>query len=192
MTTRRDALKLAAAGLTTAVAAVSARLAPANEIGAAGVLCRAVFDERYGECRVFSREIERRGVAISSLRNDVAALWYQDLRTQLRVSRLPFAGLTDRAALFCLEELSRDVGMRVRIRVDRIVERDGRVRYEVNEAADTGEAARRCVADESFGCAMARLASELDSRGAQCMAAQKRTGPFDPPNGTALVAWVIA
>lgn len=141
---------------------------------------------------MFAREIERRGVATSGIRNDVAALWYQDLRTQLRVTRLPFAGLTDRAALFCFEELARDVGMKVRYRVDRVLEQEGRVRHEIHGAPVAVEAARNIGADENFGRAMAQLAIEFDGRLAGSMAAQRRTGPFGPRNGTALVAWIIA
>lgn len=192
MINRRDALKLGAAGITAAAAAVSTRLVAANGLCSAGGLCRAVFDERDGECRVFAREIERRGVATSGIRNDVAALWYQDLRTQLRVTRLPFAGLTDRAALFCFEELARDVGMKVRYRVDRVLEQEGRVRHEIHGAPVAVEAARNIGADENFGRAMAQLAIEFDGRLAGSMAAQRRTGPFGPRNGTALVAWIIA
>lgn len=192
MTSRRDALKLGAAGVAAALASVSTLPAVAIGIGAAGGLCRAVFDERYGECLVFARELEYRGVATNSIRNDVAALWYQDLRPQLRTTPLPFAGLTDRAALFCFEELARDVGMKVLCRVDRTIEQDGRVRHEVNGPAAAIEAARSLGADESFGRAMARLVSHMDRRESRSIAAQKRTGPFGPQNGTALVAWVIA
>ena len=124
-------------------------------------LCRAVFDERYDECLVFARELEYRGVLTRGIRNDVAALWYEDLRPQLRQTSLPFAGLTDRAALFCLEELARDVGMKVLYRIDRTVEQDGRVRHDVTGSAAVVEAARNLgaeklwasdgVADEPYG-----------------------------------------
>ena len=192
MITRRNALKLGAAGAAAAVASVSTRSMAALGIGSTGGLGRAVFDERYHEAHAFARELEHLGVATSRIRGDVAALWYQDLRAQLQTTVLPFAGLTDRAALFCFEELARDVGMKVRYRVDRVLEQAGRVRHEVHGAPAAVEATRNLGADENFGRAMARLAAEFDGRLAGSMAAQRRTGPFGPRNGTALVAWIIA
>lgn len=191
MISRRDALKIGA-GVAAALASVSIRPAVAIGIGSAGGLCRAVFDERYGECLVFAQELGFRGVATSNVRDNIAALWYQALRTQLRITRLPFAGLTDRAALFCFEELARDVGMKVRYRVDCVLEQGGRVRHEVTGDLAAVEAARGPGTDESFGRAMAQLVSQQDGRSSRSVAAQKRTGPFGPKNGTALVAWVIA
>ena len=81
-------------------------------------LCGAVFDERFDECLAFAGEMNRRGVVTSGIRGDVAKLWYEDLRARLRQGPAPIAGLTDRLALFCLEELARDVGMKVFFRVD--------------------------------------------------------------------------
>ena len=192
MISRRNVLRLAAASLAGTFASVSGASTAANRIGSARGLCRAVFDERYDECLVFARELEYRGVLTSGIRNDVAALWYEDLRPQLRQTSLPFAGLTDRAALFCLEELARDVGMKVLYRIDRTVEQDGRVRHDVTGSAAVVEAARNLGAEKNFGRAMALLTSHMDARGPWRIAPQKRTGPFGPQNGTVLVSWVIA
>jgi len=128
---------------------------------------RAVFDERFEPCRVFGAEFARAGVPTSAIRGDVAELWYGDLRAALSKRRAPIAGLTNRTALFCLEELARDVGMRVVLRVDHMIEPDARH-------------------------AVAQLLSRFDSREPRDVSAQKRTGPFSPENRTALVSWVIA
>jgi hypothetical protein len=137
---------------------------------------RAVFDERFAECRGFAAELRSAGVFTSAIRGDVAGLWYHDLRLHLSESRLPFAGLTDRPALFCLEELARDVGMRVIFRADHIIDRDG------DQTGHTAE----------FGRTMAVLFSQLDISKHRDTSAQKRTGPFSPENKTALVSWIIA
>jgi hypothetical protein len=133
---------------------------------------RAVFDDRFAECRGFAAELQSAGIRTSAIRGDVAGLWYHDLREYLGATRLPVAGLTDRAALFCLEELARDVGMRVIFRADHVVEQNGH----------TAE----------FGRATARLFSQFDISECRDTSAQKRTGPFSPPKKTALVSWVIA
>ena len=85
---------------------------------------RAVFDERFAECRAFAAELNSAGVFTSAIRGDVAKLWYDDLRARLSESRVPIAGLTDRVTLFCLEELARDVGMRVIFRADHIMDQN--------------------------------------------------------------------
>src|SRR5271154_6637077 len=86
---------------------------------------RAIFDERFAECRRFADELHNAGAFTSAIRGDVAELWYHDLRAHLSENRLPVAGLTDRAALFCLEELARDVDMRVIFRADHMIDQNG-------------------------------------------------------------------
>ena len=191
MISRRNVLRFAAAGVAGTLTPTSVWSA-SNRIGSARGLCRAVFDERYDECLEFARELEHRGAVTSGIRNDVAALWYEDLRPRLRQTKSPFAGLTDRAALFCLEELARDVGMKVLYRIDRTVEQGGRVRHDIAGPETIIEAARRLAAEENFGRAMARLASQTEAPGPSRIAPQKRTGPFSPQIGAVLVSWVIA
>jgi hypothetical protein len=167
---------------------------------------RAVFDERFAECRAFAAEMYSAGVFISAIRGDVAELWYDDLRAHLREDRLPFAGLTDRAALFCLEELARDVGMRVIFRADHIIDRDGdQNRHAQHTAAGPASlvaATRNLPPEAEFGRAMARLFNQFDitvfqdsglhGSGSGNTAAQKRTGPLSPEDNTALVSWIIS
>jgi hypothetical protein len=157
---------------------------------------RAVFDERFAECRAFAAELGSAGVFTSAIRGDVAELWYDDLRVHLSENRLPVAGLTDRAALFCLEELARDVGMRVIFRADHIIDQDGDQTGHTQHTA-VGPASLVAVTHNlppvaGFGGAMAVLFSRFDISEPRDTTAQKRTGPFSPENKTALVSWVIA
>ena len=132
------------------------------------VIQRAVFDERFAESRAFGDQLCRAGVFTSAIDGDVAKLWYEDLRTQLRQNRAPVAGLTDRIALFCLEELARDVGMRVIFRVDHVNDESG------------------------FGRTMAHLISHFDRNEPRDASAQKRSGPFSREGTATLVSWIIA
>jgi hypothetical protein len=156
---------------TAAVAGAVINL-PVFGRSAAPAFQRAVFDERFAECRAFAAELQGAGVSTTAIRGDVADLWYRDLRAHLSENRLPVAGLTDRLALFCLEELARDVGMRVTFRADHIMDRNG-------------------PPDAEFGRAIATLLTRFAS-GPADTAAQKLTGPFSPGNKTALVSWIIA
>ena len=145
----------------------------------------------------FAAELHSAGVFTSAIRGDVAALWYDDLRAHLAENRLPFAGLTDRAALFCLEELARDVGMRVIFRADHIIDQNGHTQHTAVGPASLVAVAANLPREAGFGREMARLFSRFNSNGLNISepgdtSAQKRTGPFSPENKTALVSWVIA
>jgi len=191
MVDRRSVLKIGAA----TVAGVVVKMPLSGRSLSAGraqvVLHRAVFDDRFTECRDFAAELHSAGVFTSAIRGDVAKLWYDDLRVHLRENRLPVAGLTDRVALFCLEELARDVGMRVIFRADHVMDQDG---HSQHTAAGTASLAARArdLPQAGFGRTTAVLLSEFDLSEPRDMAAQKLTGPFSPENKTALVTWLIA
>ena len=193
MISRRNVLKSGAAGIATMVASGSAPATTAvNGIMPSAGILRAVFDPRHRECRDFAQAFEQLGVITSPVQNDVARLWYGDLREQLCGTRLPVAGLTDRATLFCLEELARDLNMRVRYRVDRVVESGGRVLHQLSGLPFDSAGIHGLGAEEHFGHAMARLALRFEIDSLSDVRAQKRTGPFTDSRERALVAWVIA
>jgi len=185
---RRSALKIGATTVAGALVHMSAFGKSPSRSGYE----RAVFDERFEPCRVFGAEFARAGVPTSAIRGDVAKLWYEDLRAALSKRRAPVAGLTNRTALFCLEELARDVGMRVVLRVDHTIELDGLAQHVAAAEASIVSATRRLPNEPHFGRAMAERFSRLDPRELRDAAAQKRTRPFSPENKLALVSWVIA
>jgi hypothetical protein len=188
MMDRRSVLKIGAATVAVALVRMSAfgksTWRPGYE--------RAVFDERFEPCRVFGAEFARAGEPTSAICGDVAKLWYEDLRVALSKRRAPIAGLTDRTALFCLEELARDVNMRVVLRVDHMIELGGLAQHAAAAEASIVSATRQLPKEPHFGRAMADLLSRFDTRKPRDAAAQKRTGPFSPENKLALASWVIA
>jgi hypothetical protein len=198
MVNRRSVLKISAAS----VAGVLVKMPVSGRNPLPGrahfAFHRAVFDERFGECRGFAAELHGAGVFTSAIRGDVAKLWYDDLRVYLSETRLPVAGLTDRAALFCLEELARDVGMRVIFRADHIIDgqngdgQNGRTQHTAAGPASLVAAARNLPQEAGFGRTIAALFGQLDMSEPRDLGAQKRTGPFSPKNTTALVSWLIA
>ena len=116
----------AEAGAVVNLPVLGRNVSPAQALGA---FQRAAFDERFAECRAFAAEMHGAGVSTSAIRGDVATLWCADPRAHLSENRLPVAGLTDRTALFCLEELARDVGMRDIFRADHIINQNGHARH---------------------------------------------------------------
>jgi hypothetical protein len=195
MVNRRSVLKIGATTLTGAL--VNVPVVSRTAAHAHSAFERVVFDDRFAESQTFAKELENAGAAISAVRGDVAELWYKDLRVHLTKKRAPLAGLTDRPALFCLEELARDVGMRVIFRADHLTEQNGDTHHAAVGPASLVAVARSMAPDPGFGREMARLFSRFDGGGLNIgerrgAAAQKRTGPFSPENKTALVSWLIA
>jgi hypothetical protein len=197
MVNRRNVLKIGAATVTGVLVKmpVSGRsLWPGRGHIA---LHRAVFDERFVESQAFAAELHSAGVFTSAIRGDVAKLWYDDLRVHLSENRVPFAGLTDRAAMFCLEELARDVGMRVIFRADHITDQNGHTQHTAVGPASLVAITCNLPPETGFGRAIAVLFSRFNSNGrnisgAGDTSAQKRAGPFSPEHKTALVSWLIA
>ena len=192
MVNRRSVLKIGAA--TTAAALVKMPVSgwSLSTDRAPVAFQRAVFDERFADCREFAAELRNAGIFTSAIGGDVAELWYGNLRAHLRESRLPFAGLTDRAALFCLEELARDVDMRVIFRADHIIDQDAHTEHSAAGPATLVVATLNLPPEAGFGRSLARLFSQFDIGEPHDTTAQKRTGPFAPQNKTALVSWLIA
>jgi hypothetical protein len=192
MVNRRSVLKIGAATVTGGFVKMPVSgwsLSPAR---AHVAFHRAVFDERFTECRGFADELHYAGVVTSPIGGDVAELWYGDLRAYLRENCLPVAGLTDRAALFCLEELARDVGRRVIFRADHMIDRNGQTEHTAAGQPSLVALTHSLTAEAGFGRTLAMIFSQFDINEPRGVTAQKRTGPFSPENKTALVSWLIA
>jgi hypothetical protein len=191
MVSRRTLIKLGTAG----VAATVIR-APVQVLGAAFLvdgrgLAQALFDERFAEARSFGAALAARGAPIRGIRGDVAMLWYRDLKARLVEDRLPLVGLTDRTALFCLEELARDLGMKVCGRIDHSIDALGTVSHQAAGPTAWLDAGQRLGSAPRFGRTMAALLADPTVHGS-AVAAQKRTGPFSALDRTTLVSWWIA
>jgi hypothetical protein len=79
-----------------------------------------VYDDRFEEAAAFGRAAENAGLQVSAVQGDVTALWYDNLYHRWLADRAPVAGLTTPDALFCLETLGNDAGLRLVMRVDHL------------------------------------------------------------------------
>jgi len=114
----------------------------------------------------------------------------------LSTNRAPVAGFTGYAELFFLEELARDVDMRVVFRADHIVD-DIADHNSLFEHVSVGpeslvEAVSTMTKEHGFGRKLAQLFEQFEIRQPHGSAAQKCSGPFSSENKTALVSWIIA
>jgi hypothetical protein len=113
MATRREIVKAGAAALAPPIAAGRAWSAPRED-----AIFRAVYDERFAEARAFAAAAAARGWPVRAIRGDVTELWFHELDPRWRQGPAAIAGVTDPAALFCLETLARDRGLRLAARAD--------------------------------------------------------------------------
>jgi hypothetical protein len=190
MFNRRTLLKLGTAGMAVAIQA-PAHAFGSSLLGDSSGLTRAVFDERSAEAQAFASVFRSRGMPTTGIRGDVAALWYHDLKVRLLEQRLPIVGLTDRTALFCLEELARDVGMTVQGRIDHTFDHSGGLTHQATGPSAWTAAGQRLRAEPGFGRVMASLLADPTLHG-ESFAAQKHTGPFSSAGRKQLVSWWIA
>src|SRR5262245_44331745 len=79
---------------------------------------KVIFDQRFAASRLFGREAARRGAAVHAIDGDITDVWYHDLHARWRAGPAAIAGLTAHGAIFCLERLAWDVGMRVVFRAE--------------------------------------------------------------------------
>lgn len=79
---------------------------------------RVIFDETFEDARLFAQRATRLGAILVGIENDVAGLWYDELRPRLQQGPVALAGLTTRSALFCLQQLASNHWMKVRFRAE--------------------------------------------------------------------------
>lgn len=109
MTNRREFLQTAAA-LSTAPLAGHAAFAKGT---GAPTLDAVIFDTRYAEGRHFGTRAGLLGASLRSIEGDITALWQDELLGRWQSGPTVMAGLTERPALFLLERLAWEHGMRV-------------------------------------------------------------------------------
>jgi hypothetical protein len=108
-TSRRRFLQAGAAASTVPLAArAGLAAAPILEPPAA-----CIVEAGCSEALEFGAHFRRNGVALHEIRDDVTPVWYRHLDQRWRARPLIVAGLTRRPALFCLEQLAWQHGMRV-------------------------------------------------------------------------------
>jgi hypothetical protein len=117
------------AGLPTARAWAEPHAGMAERAGSAAPLYRLIVDERFAVTQSLADAARSRGVAVSGITGDVTDLWFNDLALRWQRGPAPIAGLTTVGALFCLERLAWDAGMRLRFRADHRCFADGRVEH---------------------------------------------------------------
>ena len=106
---RRDIIKL---GSVLPMAVMSA-IAGGTTTDFAPIANRIIYDARFAAARRFARDALARKWPITAFHGDITDLWYDDLSVSWRNADVIISGCTTKEALFCLERLGWDVGLRV-------------------------------------------------------------------------------
>jgi hypothetical protein len=72
-----------------------------------------VYDSRYREARTLGLRSRQLGVPVRPIEGDITELWQDELQGRWKSTNVAIAGLTERPALFMLEQLAWDYGLRV-------------------------------------------------------------------------------
>jgi len=192
MITRRGLLQSGTAALSASVLGVGPFAARASATPTRAHIPRidkVLYDRRFAQATAFGLEAARAGLATRPFDGDVTALWYHELYSQWRERPTPIAGMTGQGAIFCLERLAWDVGMRVTFRVDHKALEDGSVEHIPGSHAAAGVT----LALRKAGPQWARESARLLTRATPGVVSP--SGPHqdaDPLGMPLLVSWVIA
>jgi hypothetical protein len=155
---------------------------------------KIIFDERFEASRRFGAEAQRRGAPVHAIQGDITPLWYDDLHARWSKSAVPIAGLTAHGALFCLERLAWDVGMRVAYRADHKPTIDGPIQHSAQGPAEMLRAASGLRDAQDWSCYAASIVLGCPA----IVPGKKKRAVFADMNtamdeeGQALISWVIA
>jgi hypothetical protein len=126
---RRDVLRAGAALTTLSVATAPLAGVLAAQQPASLTLERFVFDVRFEESGAIAADVERRGVPLAPIADDLMTLWYDDLDLAWRKAPMALAGVTLAETLFVLETFALDRGMHVVYRGEHGLVANGKIAH---------------------------------------------------------------
>lgn len=152
-----------------------------------------VFDRRFQMARQFAARAGLDGLKLRAIDGDITALWFEELSLRWKEKPLWVAGLTARPALFCLERLAWDHGMRVVSHVQHIAQPNGEVAHSLRIPMDGAGSREIAGAGDLWPEFLADVLTGTPAT------AGKRRGPSEasmPPaydnDESVLHSWVIA
>lgn len=193
MTNRRQFLQI---GIVATVLPLAAPAVDAASLGLASPadtlpLYKGLYDTRFASSIAFAERLARHGIALHGFNGDITRFWYDDLYPIWKSGPAAIAGLTARGALFCLERLAWDQGMRVVFRSEhRFV--DGGVHHEITGPLSMLQEATSAMRARSWAACMADAAVQCPTGRAELKSVRHSTPAREPLPDQSLYAWVIA
>jgi hypothetical protein len=194
MTNRREILQ---------AAAVSALISGATGfVDIARASARTPFhfvlvDERHAAARSLRARLSGRGATALAIQDgDITQIWLNDIAPVWKHQPVPIAGLTERPALFCLEQFALACGLRVVFHGEHVLHPSGYTEHQLLRGADRAELSERDLARAGPRWPI-RIADALAAWRAP--AGGKRPGrsdaalePLLAPGARLLTSWIIA
>ena len=188
MTDRREFLQ-AAAVLSTAP--LAARAAFAGN-GNAARLDAVVVDSRHEAARVFGDFAALAGAPRRDVQGDITDLWQRELVHRWREAPAAVAGLTERPALFLLERLGWDHGLRVVFEAEHLPDGRGGMQHRIVQSNAAGLERELAMAGADWPAVLADsliLGSRATARDTRPSGAAMAAHLSEP---TKLYSWIIA
>lgn len=188
MPSRRIFLKSAAVLSASPLAGKLAFAADGNMAAHIGV----IIDSRHADARDFGSRARDLGSPLRTIEGDVTPLWQSELLAQWQAAPRVVAGMTERSALFVLERLAWDHGMRVIFEAEHTPEDASAFSHLVIRTGDRNLQQHLAAA----GPAWARLLADALLTGGS--AASRDAGPTDAAMASSLNepvrlhSWIIA
>jgi hypothetical protein len=190
---RRRILQLGAASLISLRAGGPGSLSCASAAPRILPLHRVIFDERRPAARAFAGNLRALAVPTLGFDGDVTDFWYDDLDLRWREAPCPIAGLTAEGALFCLERLAWDRGLRVVWRARHRPLPDGTVEHVLQGPFGTRSRFCALCAVAPWERAAATVIATAAASSATCRSANRSAPGFaDESWPEPLVSWMIA
>lgn len=193
MVSRREFIQ-AGVAVSALPAMASVTFMPALAAAAPVPLYKAVFDRRFASSVAFGEAAASLGLAVHAIDGDITDLWYHDLDGRWRAGPAAIAGLTGHGALFCLERLAWDHGMRLVYRGDHAVRADGALEHALR-GPDLlkGQADRLAASGAGWGRQVAGLVARCPEGVAACREDAARAVSGSPhAESEPLISWVLA
>lgn len=192
-------LAVSAAASVAAAASISGAK-PNDALGLKLPLHLALFDTRFPAAHAFARALAIRGVSLAPYDGDVTPVWFHQLDPVWRQYPLAVAGLTTEGALFCLEQLAWDNGMRVAYRGFHDASAEGGVQHLLESSARRPQDVHgRLSGAKPWPAQVAELIASIDEPVAAFPSdpparsqASYRTRSRTEAKGPRLVSWLIA
>lgn len=188
MPNRRQILQAAAVASAASTLSGVGAAASANALP----LYRVIYDQRFAPSRAFGQKALAMGASVRRISGDITPLWYDDLHARWRQSPAAVAGLTAWPALFCLEQLAWDAGMRVIYHAEHAPQDGGAALHRVVQGdARLGEPLN--AAGVRWGEEAARMLLAWPEAEAPHASDAARTGMREArERDMTLVSWIIA
>jgi len=188
MTNRREFLQTAAA-LSAAPVASRAAFAGRRK---PPIFDAVIIDSRHSEARDFGRHADLLGAALRTIAGDITNLWQNELLGNWKDVPAAVAGLTERPALFLLERLAWEHGLRVVFEAEHAPDGRGNAAHRVMRTADSGLALELQTAGGHWPTVLADAlvaGTQVSTRDFRPSDAALATRSGEP---TKLYSWIIA